>query len=257
MDVTSVGEVDDQIPELTSRLAAVKENKYVAFVDLLGFGERVARDWAEAVTSYERFVRTATTLRHRSHRARFMPETLPEVQFWSDAAVIVGDDLRSVAEACQDIQTGALFAGVLVRGAVSKGAHAHVEHGRHAFVVSEALVRAVGLEKRAHYPRVLVDRDAGLADEARRHLQAGHGSFMFAEDGECMVLPFIPDWAKREPTEMFALYGPELDHLIASCQDPRHLPKYEWLRAQVGRAIDHFQALQEADPSNDYDYDPD
>ncbi len=104
----------DSYSGILSKLMAEKREQYVAFVDLLGFGSRVVQDWAEAARAYDGFVSAAADLRRNSHRGRSMPKTLPQVQFWSDAAVIIGDDLPAVAEACQDIQTGAVLAGVLV-----------------------------------------------------------------------------------------------------------------------------------------------
>jgi hypothetical protein len=38
--------------DIASRLGADKRDAYVAFIDLLGFSERVRRDWADAAAVY-------------------------------------------------------------------------------------------------------------------------------------------------------------------------------------------------------------
>jgi hypothetical protein len=249
--------MNDAEDNLSERLLASRAIKYVGFVDVLGFGDLVLRDYSEASRTYGAIVRASRILRER------FPKNMPayahhlsEIQFWSDSAVVVSSDLRAVIEGCQDLQTGALLAAhTLVRGCIAKGGHADYRTEGDTFVVSDALARAVRGEKAAHHPRIVLDRESGVEVEARALVFQGLSSVLYADDGYLMVQPFLPDYEKRGDgdTNGVLWYGDILDDVVRKYSSSPHRSKYEWMRSQLRRVDEHIDALAELDPSNDDD----
>ena len=206
--------------------------RYLAYVDLLGFGDRVLSHWHGAAEVYDRIITVALGFKaKREAMGRRARRRAPQIQFWSDAAVIVGDVFHEVAQTCQDIQTAALAAGrMLVRGVIAYGHHAELHRDGDMFVVSSPLVRAAKFEaKSVDTPRVVIDPTCqqliDFVKTRRCNLITTD-----ADDGFLMVKPFVvttPEWLTN--------YENSLTSLLA---DHQHMPervkkKYEWMLERV------------------------
>jgi hypothetical protein len=124
------------------------ENCYVAFCDILGFSNKIRTDFDKTLEAYEGLARLLGEFKFRE----------VEVTIYSDAILITAENLAAVLEACQNLLYFALTQDFIVRGGIAYGRYWKREIGRHLLVVSDALVRAVEIEKvEAQYPRILID----------------------------------------------------------------------------------------------------
>jgi hypothetical protein len=164
--------------------------------------------------------------RSRRHGKRL---ALPQIQFWSDAAVIVGDDLHSVAQACQDFQTAALLAGrKLVRGVISYGHHAEHRRGRDIYVVSNPLVRAAkGEASLVKNARVIIDPTNQPLIKFVKTRRCDLFS-VDPDDGYLVVEPFI----LAMPNALDE-YEKTLISLVADYKHSKHAAKYEWMLRRI------------------------
>jgi hypothetical protein len=143
------------------------EERYVAFVDILGW--KAATLNCDPVTLHR--VLTLIAARARIYNDNFRRETkqrrdviIPSLywkvqySFFSDCFVMSTpiDFGPRILEAVGQISLMLLQAGFLSRGAVVQANIFHKEN----FVYGAALVTAVELEKKAHYPRILFDQDS-------------------------------------------------------------------------------------------------
>jgi hypothetical protein len=243
---------------LAERLSATRHDLYVAFVDLLGFSGRVREDWSNAARVYSAVMSEADRL-YEGHKAfwghmdRVVPATLRTI---SDSLVIVGSDLIDVGTLAQAIQSAALASGnMLVRGGIAYGPHSAVDQGPHSYMVSRPLAVAAGLESNiARYPRIVLDRDSGVENDAEKLRRQGHGLFMECEDGLWMVVPFsFRLEAAGESPDRFGAARTILERLAAAHKQTPHSAKYDWMLSCVDRVTAYMDELADH-PDNPANY---
>lgn len=137
------------------------ENRFVAFIDILGFREIVKEktEVARVMNIIQSAIQTAG-VDQESHK--IFPKDELKLTALSDAIVIsilIGSDkyeafksLRYLLSAVEKIQYKCAISDIWMRGGVSWGELHHEEN-----VVGEGLVRAYELEQNAIFPRVLID----------------------------------------------------------------------------------------------------
>jgi hypothetical protein len=125
--------------------------RYVAFLDVLGFGQRVRTDFAAAVEFYNEALGMATQL---IHAGMFTDLT---VRVLSDSIVVTGTRLVEVVETVRGLQFGAFANDCLLRGGIALGKHVEDATRGNLFVVSEPLLAAARLEKAIGVPAVGFD----------------------------------------------------------------------------------------------------
>jgi hypothetical protein len=135
-------------------------DRYVAFVDILGFSSIVQR----SVRDEQQAAELAQILERISNRASPSTFNLQEgddfkAQSFSDCTVISekasAKGLLHLTQVVSFLSLDLLASGVLVRGGIAKGPL----HHRDKVVFGPALIEAYGLESRtAKFPRILLDR---------------------------------------------------------------------------------------------------
>jgi hypothetical protein len=111
-----------------------------------------------------------------------------------------------------------LLQDCLVRGGIGFGKHVEATSDGHFIVVSQALVRAVSVEKSIRHPCVALDDSVqihdGYLDGSFSPIQRGVLRF----DGIRMICPFNALWGHSAMTRVAMLYE----------RYPQHSEKYDW-----------------------------
>lgn len=222
-------------------------NRYVAFIDILGFKSLVAQSAcnSETLNLLNRVMNYLVDAQRENYR-RDMPNIGKEVSVFSDSVVISWDGtcpgagfytLLDMVFICNDL----LFEGILVRGGITYGALIHDHDGARCF--GPAMVAAYQLEsQRAIYPRILIDpsvieadlRNPGSANspdqelEYLDHLIVGH-----PDSGE-YDLDFLSQLSEfNSPEDYDHFIWKTREHIIfnlkSTCNMPSVHAKYEWL----------------------------
>lgn len=83
---------------------------------------------------------------------------------YSDAILVKGTSLRRVSCAIQNLWFLALANDLMIRGAITKGRYWEHRQGKNMLVASDALVRAVRLERSVGVPAVVIADDIEIPD---------------------------------------------------------------------------------------------
>jgi len=190
---------------------------YLAFLDVLGFGSLVLRDWARARSQYEELIRA-------TNEAAGGVRLNTTVQMISDSIIVKGSELKEVVLNTRYFLQGAVRSRCLIRGAISAGRHVEFSSSGHFQVVSEALSKAATLEKVAEHPRIIIDSES-IPDQDGWYETVPRGRsnvtrMMLWRDGYWCVNPFNLAWF-RSPVEIVTEMRQE--HLGS-----KHQPKYDW-----------------------------
>lgn len=186
-------------------------SKYVGFCDVLGFSAAVLTDFDATVALYE-------ALRADLQNWPFPDKA--QVSVYSDSILVVSEDLPAVVNTIVALNWAALMRGWLVRGGIAHGRHWETKDSGNLFLVSEALVKAVALEKTVKVPAVVVSSEIQLGVEAWVP-RFEHGAFkapLLHFDGRSLVNPFNDYW--------FA--SAVIQARRKRDSHPQHAAKYDW-----------------------------
>lgn len=131
------------------------DNRYVGFCDILGFSNRILTDFDKTLEVYKSFGESLSS----------MPAEGAETTIYSDAVLVTSESLSRVLSAIQRLWFVALVNDLMIRGAITKGRYWEQHKGNHMFVASDALVRAVKLERSVGVPAVVISDDLEVPDE--------------------------------------------------------------------------------------------
>jgi hypothetical protein len=191
----------------------VADTRYLGFCDILGFSNRILTDFDGTLKVYKDFAQTFSKLSANE----------AEVTIYSDAILITGKSLGRVACAIQNLWFIALANDLMIRGAITKGRYWEQRHGNHMLVASDALVRAVKLERSVGVPAVVLADDVEVPDEFWLH-RFSSGLFqtpiLHFRDRN-IVNPFNIMWFKSA--------ADRASQLMAA--SPSHRDKYLWFLA--------------------------
>lgn len=185
--------------------------KYVGFCDVLGFSAAVLNNFDATIALYQQF--------RQDVRGWPFPAKA-KVSVYSDSILVVGDELPPVLHTIVALQWAALTQDWLVRGGVAYGRYWEEKEDGNLFVVSDAIVRAVALEKSVKVPAVALSEDIALGIEAwvpRFEYGVFKAPLLFF-DGRTIVNPFNSYW--------FASAVLRARRLLT--EHPSHKEKYEW-----------------------------
>jgi|SRR5580658_2545333 hypothetical protein len=145
------------MPQETSARApeATTDTRFVGFCDILGFSNRILTDFDGTLKVYKEFAQVFSQV----------PAKEAEVTMYSDAILVTGNSVVSVACVVQNLWFTALVNDLMIRGAITKGRYWERREGNHMLVVSDALARAVKLERSAGVPAVVIADDIEIPDE--------------------------------------------------------------------------------------------
>jgi hypothetical protein len=128
------------------------DNKYVAFLDVLGFSELVAAQKKEKLEKYFETVQQSFTIFSKKKK------TLAKYMI-SDSVILIAenteDDLRSLLTAIRTLQSKLAFEDIWLRGGISFGEVYHNEELN--LIVGNGYITAFNLERLADVPRVIID----------------------------------------------------------------------------------------------------
>ncbi|HXS37260.1 MAG TPA: hypothetical protein VN721_11215 [Flavipsychrobacter sp.] len=187
-------------------------NKYVAFCDILGFSNLVLNEFDKTIRIYRDF---RIEIDKRNELIGIL------VSVYSDSIIIVDDDLMKVAEAAQLLQWTTLRHGWLVRGGIGYGKHWKESNNNNLFIVSEALVKAVNIEKSIKYPVIAIDSGIKIGLEYWLHGFV-HSVFdlpIIHHLSTTIINPFNNYWFKSAEIKLKKL---------RSCNE-NHIHKYDYL----------------------------
>ncbi|MBK9594468.1 MAG: hypothetical protein IPO57_03610 [Rhodocyclales bacterium] len=199
--------------------------KYVGFCDILGFSSAVLKDIDATLVVYREFQNTI--------RKWPFAERAP-VSVYSDSIMVVGDELPPVLHTIGALNWAALLHGWLIRGGIAYGRYWEEREDGNLFVVSDALVKAVALEKTVKVPAVVVAGDIPLGLEAwvPRFQQGIFKAPLLHFRGLNIVNPFNPYWFKSATIRLMEL----LD------RHQHHSEKYDWFLS-LSEAVAHDDIL--------------
>jgi len=200
------------------------EERYVGYCDILGFSNRIMTDFDGTLKIYKDFAGTFSK----------MPANEAEVTMYSDAILVTGASLAQVASRFQNLLFIALANDLMVRGAIAKGRYWQRRQDNHMLVASDALVRAVKLERAVGVPAVVFADDIAIPDEVWLHRFA-NGLF------QTPILHFR-DRNIVNPFNIFWFRSAEARASRLMESSPAHRDKYLWFLA-LHEAVGNNQEL--------------
>jgi hypothetical protein len=186
------------------------EKKYVAFLDILGFGNQVVNEFEKTIEVYQRVL--------NSLRALNIFDLGVSTQIYSDSILFACSELYPIVMVVQAAQWQTLFCDCLVRGGIGYGDHLEVMDGKNYFVISQALVHAVQIEKTIKRPCVAFHDSVKIPSKYWNAEIPPVVRGVVHFDGISLVSPLTFFWGTSAITRA---YGLAEDY-------PEHKDKYEW-----------------------------
>jgi hypothetical protein len=138
----------DEIPSYISPFVGITpEPRYVAFIDILGFGQQVLDNFDATLEVYEEIINDCFYL-ERWHAT-------VNLNIYSDSIILVSASLEPLIEVAVMIEVIALKNNYLVRGGIGFGKHVEKIQNGNIYMISEAVVNAVRLEKEIRMPCIV------------------------------------------------------------------------------------------------------
>jgi hypothetical protein len=196
----------DEIPTII-------DGMYVAYCDILGFSELTTSHFDETMKLYREFGDLITG---------FDQENV-ELTIYSDAVLLTSTSLVRISQAVQNLWFFALQHNMMIRGAITQGKYWELRRGKNLLVMSDALVRAVRLEKLVSVPAVVVADDILVPDDfwANRFRSGSVATPLLHFRDRTIVNPFNIFWFRSARGRAAMLME----------QFPKYRDKYQWFLA--------------------------
>lgn len=226
-----------------SRPEVVYSERYVAFLDILGFTDAVARSASDphhvrSIADALQGLSQSVLDVHRVHGHDFKSTMFSDSIILSCAVSKAG--LMHLLLAIGDLAISLLAAGLLTRGGLSKGLFYHND----GLAFGPAVLEAYKIENSiARYPRTVLAQS--VWEDFNKHWPSGHEKkneplVCLGEDGPAFVNIFVMlKWYERLAPERRAqvrladkqaiLYGRLLVLLMQAMHNPNHYEKVRWL----------------------------
>ncbi|HYG97484.1 MAG TPA: hypothetical protein VD837_00020 [Terriglobales bacterium] len=217
-----MSEENDTVSEPSPESTKV-DVRYVAFCDILGFSNRVLADFDGTLEVYQQF---------GAEMASFSAKEV-QATMYSDAILITATSLAPALIAVQHLWFLALTNDLMIRGAITKGRYWEQRQGNHLLVASDALVRAVKLEKAVGVPAVVIADDIDIPDTywLTRFAKPFETALLHFRDRN-IVNPFNTMWGASAANRASILMA----------ESPEHRDKYLWFLA-LHKAVQNGQEL--------------
>lgn len=201
--------VEDQDP--TPTWQADESDLYVGFVDVLGFSSRIEGDFDGAVATYRELLSRIRMMAPYQHKD-------VTIQVYSDSILLTSANLFPLTLTVQNLCFLTLSADCLVRGGIGFGRHAVQVTGQDTLVVSQALSRAVDMERRVGYPCVALHESVFLEDQVWVNNNDTFLRSILYFEGIRLVNPFSLVW------------GTSAQYRVQSMREahPEHAENYDW-----------------------------
>lgn len=192
------------------------DTRYLAYCDILGFSARILTDFENTLKSYREF----------SKQMSGPASNVKDVQttMISDGIMMTGMSLDRVLVATQSLWFWALAHNFMIRGAITKGRYWEQRQGNHLFVVSDALVRAVRIEKSVGFPAVVIADDVEIPESYWVARFKPSGAF---------VTPLLHFRDRNIVNPFNLMWGQSARHRASLLMNehPEHKDKYLWFIA--------------------------
>jgi hypothetical protein len=187
------------------RRASIAPTQFVAFIDVLGFSNRLSK-WDAALDFYLEMISTTRRALDRWHSEWALENGSAHIEpvdmtIISDSIILSSDSLIKIAKASAFLQANALTHGVLVRGSIAFGRHFTFSFSHGHLILSDALAKAVAGEKEAKFPRITIHPELlqnletsffqQEGEGLRRALKTDFQLFLQSEDGRWCLNPFL------------------------------------------------------------------
>ena len=193
--------------------SAIAEEHYVAFVDILGFGKQVKDNYYHILNVYDEII-------NRIRRDEdWREDTL--LRIFSDSLILSSKNIGKVISAVNLIHMLTLFDNCLIRGGIGYGNHIEVSDIGNLYVVSQALVQAVEVEKSIKYPCVALHESIEVPLAWWLPDMPGISNFLrkiIYFEGINLINPFNIAWGTSASGRVRVL----------ATQYPEHNEKYNW-----------------------------
>lgn len=136
-------------------LPPVTDGMYVAYCDILGFSDLTVSDFDGTLRFYSEFGQVITDFAQQD----------VELAIYSDAVLLTSTSLIRISQAVQNLWFFALQHNMMIRGAIAQGKYWELRRGKNLLIMSDALVRAVRLEKLVGVPAVVIADDIVVPDD--------------------------------------------------------------------------------------------
>ncbi len=219
-------------------------DKFVAFIDVLGFSDIINQTIDENIRHIETFNQ------HISHVLEIIKveyERMFSIKMFSGCICVSckkdTHDLQYLLTELSYVQLYFSTNGIFIRGGLSQGPHFENEN----MIYSKGLIRAYELERQANYPRILIEDE--LAESLRN---ADHEFIMKSPDGRYFLdyLDFL--YQEGMGQEEFLQFHKEsiINQINQNLHNPIVLDKYKWLSEY------HNNKFREFFSKDDYFEDP-
>jgi hypothetical protein len=189
------------------------DGMYVAYCDILGFSELTTSHFDATLKLYSELGDVITG---------FAQEDV-EVTIYSDAVLLTSLSLTRISQAVQNLWFFALQHNMMIRGAITQGKYWELRRGKCLLVMSDALVRAVRLERLVGVPAVVLADDIEVSGDlwaARFRLGAVAAPLLHFRD-RTIVNPFNLFWFRSARGRATLLME----------EHPKYRDKYLWFLA--------------------------
>jgi len=193
----------------------IGDKRYVAFVDILGFAREVRDNFDSVLDVYQQVLEGLQIF-----------EALPSIgmhhavslRIYSDSFILTAETLSPLVRIVKGLHMVTLAHDCLVRGGIGYGRHIEASNGANFYVISQALVQAVEVEKRVKRPCVALHESIQVPGDLWNSDQSPFSRGLLFFDGLRMVNPFSVFWGRTAAARVSRLV--ELY--------PDHRAKYEW-----------------------------
>lgn len=202
--------MSQQLVEQDPFEGAIPEERFVAFVDILGFGAAVLRDFDSAVSIYR------DILSRWRWQYKFQPDV--PMRIYSDALLLTSGSLGGLVGAIRTLNMLTLMGDCMIRGGIGYGKHIELSEGTNVYVVSEALTEAAKIEKTVRHPCV------ALSDRIEVPRSWWHPGARNLD----RVLLYFDGLVIVNPLSLFWGQSAQMRAAQLAVAHPQHREKYEW-----------------------------
>ncbi len=130
------------------------ENKIIAFLDILGFRQKVFQDRSKAVETIKHI---EAALSHSEEMMKLEGPDSVSINLFSDCFCLSCEhnELDRLVRELAFLQLWLAGSNIFVKGALSSGLHFESQH----MIFSEGLINAYDLQIRDKFPRILINED--------------------------------------------------------------------------------------------------
>jgi hypothetical protein len=188
----------------------VLESKYVAYIDILGFGALIQRDFKSTLILYQNL------MQHWRSFCDFSPDI--SLRILSDSIILSSSKLGPIVKCVNVLCMATLSDDLLIRGGIAFGKHIDNFDEGNLYILSEALTEAVYIEKQINFPCVVFSKSIEIPEFIWNLKCNNINRPVLHFDGVNLVNPFNLGW------------GQSAEHRVLQLLEkyPEYHIKYEW-----------------------------